>query len=55
METERFNSFQCRVNGLIMPYTLIADDIFKGSFSKIINVSCVVSGKQFSSYTTWYL
>jgi len=54
-ETERFADYQGRVNGLIMPYNLTADEIFRGSYSKIIAVVGVFAGIEYVSFTPWAL
>ena len=54
-ETERFSDWQARRNGLIMPYTLTADEIFRGSYSKIIAVTVIIAGIEYVSFTPWAL
>jgi hypothetical protein len=55
VETERFSEYQARVNGITMPYTVTADEIFRGPFSRIIKVTGIFAGIEHVSYTPWAL
>jgi hypothetical protein len=52
-ETKRFTEYMNRSAGLLMPYTLTADEICGGNISRIIKVSIVIAGARRALFTPW--
>jgi hypothetical protein len=52
-ETKRFTEYMQNHHGIIMPYTLTADEICGGNISRIIEVSIMIAGVRRVMFTPW--